>query len=68
VGGVTLAGGEDKSYYVKYNGKTFKLSKKDYAEKFKELFASCPKMLEKYPKPNWSDFALHIFMFDTECQ
>jgi hypothetical protein len=67
IGGVTMVGGEDKSYYLKVNDKTTKIQKKEYKEKFKQLFGSCSKLLEKYKEPNWDDFAAHVFFFENEC-
>ncbi|MCU0392185.1 MAG: hypothetical protein MUE81_13790, partial [Thermoflexibacter sp.] len=41
IGGITLAGREDKSYYIKVNGETSKIQKKEYKEKFAQLFGKC---------------------------
>ncbi|TAH20568.1 MAG: hypothetical protein EAZ08_05740 [Cytophagales bacterium] len=68
VGGVTLVGNEDKSYFIKENGKTSKIQKKDYKERFVQLFGKCPKLLQKYPDAKWSDFAEHVFFFENECE
>lgn len=66
--GVQMTGGMDKSFYVKWNGKVFRLKKKDYDDKFKEFFISCPELLKKYPNFAWRDFAEHVFFFDQNCQ
>jgi hypothetical protein len=67
VGGVQMTGGMDKSYYVNYNGKTYRLYKKDYDKKFKEFFGNCPEMKAKYKNGAWRDFAEHLFLFDQSC-
>lgn len=66
--GVQVTGGMDKSFYVRANGKVFRLKKKNYDDKFSELFGSCPAMMTKYGKNfAWRDFCSHVFMFDQEC-
>lgn len=68
IGGVQLTGGMDKSFYVKADGKVFRLKKKNYDDKFKELFGGCPAVMNKYGKNfAWRDFCTHVFMFDQEC-
>ncbi|RRB02826.1 hypothetical protein [Larkinella rosea] len=66
--GVQLTGGMDKSFYVKAGGKVTRLKKKNYDDKFKELFESCPDMLTKFAKNDaWRDFCQHVFYFDQQC-
>ena len=66
--GVQLTGGMDKSFYVKADGKITRLKKKNYDDKFKELFASCPELLTKFAKNDaWRDFCQHVFFFDQQC-
>jgi hypothetical protein len=63
VGGLTLVGGLDKSYYVKKeNDKgAYRLYKKDYKEQFEILFGDCPDFMAKYgEKTSWSDFEEHV--------
>ncbi len=63
VGGMTLAGGDEKSYYISKDGQTaFRLYKKNYKEEFEKLFADCPAVLEKYgEKMKWSEFNEAVF-------
>lgn len=68
VGNLDIVGGEDKSYFIKENGKTSKIQKKEYKEKFVQLFGKCTKLLQKYPDAKWGDFAAHIFFFENECE
>lgn len=66
--GVQVTGGMDKSFYVRANGKTFRLKKKDYDKAFVDLFSSCKGLMTKYGKDfAWRDFCYHVFMFDQEC-
>lgn len=68
VGGFTVAGGDDKSYYVSYNGATtFKLQKKNYDEEFVRMFSKCGAIKQKYPKVKWLDFDSHVFDYTVEC-
>ncbi len=63
VGGMTLAGGEDKSYYISIDGGVaFRLYKKNYKEEFKKIFADCPAVIEKYGEDmKWSEFNEAVF-------
>ncbi len=66
--GVQMTGGMDKSFYVRANGKVFRLKKKNYDDKFLDLFGSCKGLMTKYGKDfAWRDFCRHVFMFDQEC-
>lgn len=66
--GVQMTGGMDKSFYVRANGKVTRLKKKNYDDKFKELYGSCKAVMDKYGKDfAWRDFCYHVFMFDQEC-
>lgn len=66
VGGVTVAGGLDKSYYVKKEGDdtAIRLFKKDYKEMFETLFGDSEEFIAKY-KGNikWSDLEMHIYEY-----
>ena len=69
VGGVELAGGIDKSYFVKVgNAPAYKLEKKDYKDDFSKLFKSCKALtsLDKKEKA-WKNLAEHIFTFNSKC-
>lgn len=68
--GMTVTGGLDKSYYIKKAGENvaFQLRKKDYKKQFNELFADCPKLIEKYgDKPDWADLELVIYELSVDC-
>lgn len=66
VAGVTVAGGIDKSYYVKKKGEetAYRIKKKDYEEDFMRLFGDKPDFVAKY-KDNlkWDDLETHIFEY-----
>lgn len=68
IGGVTLAGGDAKSYYIaKGNKPAYKLKKKDYKKEFKPLWKSCKDLISKYgSKVKWKELVEHIFMY-SEC-
>jgi hypothetical protein len=62
IGGVTLAGGDAKSYYFKKgNEAAYKLTKRDYKKEFSEIWSDCPALIEKYGnEPKWLDLPMHI--------
>jgi len=71
VGGMTLAGGLDKSYYIKKEGEEIarKIEKKDYKRNMDELFSECPQVIEKYGEnPKWSEFEKFIYDYSTMCE
>lgn len=69
VGGFTLAGGDDKSYYVSAGGKTaFKLVKKNYDEEFSKLFGKCAAIKEKYKDAKWSEFSEAVHTHSQSCE
>tara|TARA_B110000503_G_C7114550_1_gene399710 strand:- start:22 stop:495 length:474 start_codon:yes stop_codon:yes gene_type:complete len=66
VAGITVAGGLDKSYYVKTNKDeaAWRLYKKDYKEQFEQLFGDKPEFVDKYKDSlNWSDLEKHIYEY-----
>lgn len=66
VAGVDVAGGLDKSYYIKKDSedKAYKLEKKDYDKEFKRLFGDNEDFMSKYGKnPKWKDFESHVFNY-----
>ena len=68
VAGVTVAGGLDKSYYIKKAGDAagYKLEKKNYSEEFKVIFSEAAELLEEYgDDPQWKDFETHVWKFAT---
>ena len=69
IGGITVDGGDAKSYFVSINGDTaFKLKKKDYTEATKKLFGDCGEYLGSLgKKPKWSEFAKHLYDYGRVC-
>ncbi|TXB61689.1 hypothetical protein [Phaeodactylibacter luteus] len=70
VGGVTITGGIEKSYYVKKgDAKAFLVKKKDYDEHFLTLFGDCKALVKEVgSKPNWKNFPKHVFKYSTMCE
>ena len=66
VAGLTLAGGEDKSYYVQVEGSkaAFRLYKKNYKDEFKGLWSKCPNVTKTYPKAQWGEFTEHVLAYN----
>jgi len=65
--GVQVTGGIDMSYYIKANGKVFRLKKKNYDDEFGTLFGSCPALKTQFKRIVWRDLGGHVFFFDREC-
>ena len=68
--GPVSTGGDDKSYFIHVNGedRAYKMEKKDYKEKFEELFGDCSAVMKKYgAKIKWSEFPEALHMYSTEC-
>jgi hypothetical protein len=63
IGGLTLAGGIDKSYYVKVGNKpAFKIEKKNYKESIDLMYGTCPSLVKKLKEDyKWEDFAKHVY-------
>jgi len=63
IGGLNVAGGNTKSYYVKAVGqdKAFLLKKKNYKDEFKNLYGDCKAFMKKYKKVKWGDIEEHVF-------
>jgi hypothetical protein len=63
IGGMTLAGGLDKSYYVKVGkNPAFKIEKKNYKDSLDLLYGTCPALVKKLKaESKWEDFAKHVF-------
>ncbi|MDW7695831.1 hypothetical protein R9C00_25165 [Flammeovirgaceae bacterium SG7u.111] len=71
VGGMTLAGGLDKSYYIKKATEDVaqKITKKEYKKEMALLFAESPELLAKYnDDPKWSEFEKFIYEYSTSVQ
>lgn len=68
IGGLDVAGGDIKSYYIKVNDEAaYKVKKKNYAEEFIPIYRSCKSIIENNPKPSWKDLTKHILEL-SECQ
>lgn len=66
VGKLTVAGDNDKSYYIsKDNAPAFRLKKKNYGKEFEPLWNSCSKIMEDSNK-RWGNFVNHIIAY-SEC-
>lgn len=66
VGGVTLAGGHAKSYYIRIgDDAAFKLEKKSYAKQFVPLWSKC-EALKSTTDIQWKDLSKHIVQY-TDC-
>lgn len=69
--GMTLAGGLDKSYYIKKKGETIarKIKKKEYKKDMEDIFSECPDVLAKYSEdPNWGEFEKFIYDYSIMCK
>ena len=67
VGGMQMTGGMDKSFYVNYKGKTFRMYKRDYDRMFPEFFGNCPNLKAQYKNAAWRDFAEHLYFYEQTC-
>jgi hypothetical protein len=67
VAGMQMTGGQDKSYYVNYNGKTFRMYKRDYDRLFTDFFGKCPDVMTGFRNHAWRDFAQHLFIYEQNC-
>lgn len=67
VAGITVVGGNEKSYYVQVEGSkaAFRLYKKDYRKQFVALWQKCPEMKKKYPDMKWEDFTENIIEYNS---
>lgn len=70
VAGITMAGGDDKSYYVKVGDTAaVKIKRKDYDEAYLALYKDCPELLKKLKDDHrWSKFDEHLWAYTTECK
>ncbi|MEQ8584144.1 MAG: hypothetical protein RIC30_00445 [Marinoscillum sp.] len=70
-GGINLAGGEDKSYLVVYDGNKSEVYKKSSYKKdaLEKLYKNCAVFTENYEgeKFIWKNFAEHIYVYDQLC-
>jgi len=61
-----------KSYYVTkdVNDKAMYLKKSKYKKTFKDVYGDCSTMMVELgdDKPNWNDFAQHVYSYNEECE
>ncbi|WP_282035952.1 hypothetical protein [Saccharicrinis aurantiacus] len=68
VGGINVAGGIAKSYYLKKNSDNaaYKLTKKDYQKQFTMFWSDNSKIAESYPDGKWRDLTEHIHLYNSK--
>lgn len=69
-GGVTVAGGDAKSYYIKKgNEPAVKVEKKTYEGSFPELFGNCESVISKFgSEVKWGQITEHTVLYTQECE
>ncbi len=68
MGGITVAGGHAKSYYIQMGIiAARKVTKKNYKKEFTILWGQCDSMASSFENPKWSDLAEHAITY-SECQ
>ena len=70
IGGIQVAGGKDRSYFIKVgDAKAIKVNAGKYEELFAELYGSCPEFVDKHKADiSWSDVEAHVFEFSQMCK
>lgn len=69
IGGFTVAGGDDKSFYVAVGGATAtKWMKKNYEEEFSKTFGHCDTIKAKYKDARWSQLDEHVYEHSRNCE
>lgn len=69
--GISITGGEDKSYlFVKDDGRAFKVKKGSYKKDFDDIFGDCLKMVQAYAgeRTRFKDAAEHVWVYDRACE
>lgn len=69
VAGIKVAGGIDKSYFIKKGEHAaYKFEKRKYNKEFNMLYSECNAIKEKYGNDHeWSDLAKHVLEYTKEC-
>lgn len=68
VGGIKVAGGDDKSYYISKDGDAaYKLAKKTYKKSFDDVYGDCKAIKKKYSDAKWGKFVEALFEYNAEC-
>lgn len=70
IGGIKLAGGDARTYYVKKgDANAEKFGKPKYQENYTTLFGDCEAFVEKFGADiRWAAFQEHVYFYDTECK
>lgn len=70
VAGITMAGGDDKSYYVQVGNEIAeRIKKKEYDDEYLRLYKDCPVLLAKLKSDHrWTNFDKHLLEYTTECK
>ena len=71
IGGMTVAGGLAKSYYIKKEGEDLarRIKKKEYKQDMAMLFGECKDIVSKYgAEPRWDEFEMFIYDYSTMCK
>lgn len=69
VGGIDVAGGIAKSYYIKKDTDkaAYKLTKKEYQKQFPMFWSNCASLVETYGvSPKWRDLTVHIHEYNKQ--
>ncbi len=66
IGGITVAGGKAKSYYIKIgDDAAYKVQKKRYDEEFTPLWNKCKALVKKYTDVKWSELGQHVLDYSN---
>ena len=70
IGSFTVSGGLDKSYYLQRGDDlAYRMKKKDYKKDFVNFYKDCPGIYDEYgKKPDWPDFAKHVYHYSENCK
>lgn len=70
VGGLSLAGGKDKSYYVTKDSEVaYRFFKKKYNKKLVAAkFGDCAKVKKKFARAHWENFEKLIYTYNSDCK
>lgn len=68
--GITMAGGDDKSYYVQVGNEVAeRIKKKEYDDEYLRLYKDCPALLAKLKSDHrWTNFDKHLVEYTTSCK
>jgi hypothetical protein len=69
IGGMTLVGGDEKSYYLKKDEeKAYRLRRAKIDDDFLKLFGDCPAVIKAAEgKIKWLDLNKYVYIYNTEC-